>query len=80
MIFLALLGMHMLRVAAPLRPSIALQHHLNWFLEYLGFTRLADDWPLDDKLLHFLCMGTATFFFYWIVDVDEYVRHLNYNL
>jgi len=46
------------------------------FLALLGFTRLADDWPLDDKLLHFLCMGTATFFFYWIVDVDEEARRI----
>ena len=40
-------------------------------LALLGFTNIAHDWPLNDKILHFFCMGLATGIFYFIFDVDE---------
>jgi len=32
--------------------------------------------PLNDKILHFVCMGTATGVFYWIFDIDEDARRV----
>ncbi|PVG00400.1 hypothetical protein CPB86DRAFT_805868 [Serendipita vermifera] len=46
------------------------------FLGLIGFTNIADEWPLNDKLLHFLCMGLATAVFYFVLEVDEEARHI----
>ena len=40
-------------------------------LAFLGFTNFSHSLPLNDKLLHFLCMGLATAVFYFIFDVEE---------
>jgi hypothetical protein len=39
-------------------------------LALMGFTN-AHALPLNDKLLHFLCLGIATGVFYFIFDVEE---------
>lgn len=36
-----------------------------------GFTDIAEEWPLNDKLLHFICFTMATAVFYFVIDVDE---------
>jgi len=36
-----------------------------------GFTTIAQDWPLNDKVLHFICFTFATAQFYFVLDVDE---------
>ena len=38
-----------------------------------GFTNIADEWPLNDKVLHFICFALATGVFYFVIDVDECV-------
>ncbi|KAN0132117.1 hypothetical protein V8E53_010154 [Lactarius tabidus] len=43
-------------------------------LAFLGFTNLA--FPLNDKLLHFFCLGIATGVFYFIFDVEEEYRRI----
>ena len=40
-------------------------------LAFLGFTNVAHVFPLNDKLLHFFCLGMATGVFYFIFDVEE---------
>lgn len=40
-------------------------------LALLGFTNFTHALPLNDKLLHFLCMAIATGVFYFIFDVEE---------
>ena len=40
-------------------------------LALLGLTNLAHAIPLNDKLLHFFCLGIATGVFYFIFDVEE---------
>jgi len=55
-----------------------------WFLLFtalilvlLGLLGISTvDLPLNDKILHFACMGAATGIFYWIVDVDEDARRV----
>lgn len=46
------------------------------FLALLGFTSIADEWPLNDKILHFLCFMVATAVFYFILDVDDDAKHI----
>jgi len=45
-------------------------------LGLLGFTNLSHSVPLNDKILHFVCMGSATGVFYFIFDVDEDARRV----
>jgi VanZ family protein len=45
-------------------------------LALLGFTNLAHSFPLNDKLLHFFCLGIATGVFYFIFDVEEEYRRI----
>ncbi|KAH9973644.1 hypothetical protein BJV77DRAFT_1056448 [Russula vinacea] len=45
-------------------------------LALLGLTNLAHALPLNDKLLHFFCLGIATGVFYFIFDVDEEYRRI----
>jgi len=45
-------------------------------LALLGFTNIPDKWPVDDKILHFVCFGGATGVFYFIFDVDEDARRI----
>jgi len=40
-------------------------------LAFLGLTNFAHAIPLNDKLLHFFCLGIATGVFYFIFDVEE---------
>lgn len=40
-------------------------------LAFLGFTNFTHAIPLNDKLLHFFCLGNATGVFYFIFDVEE---------
>lgn len=40
-------------------------------LAFLGFTNFTHAVPLNDKLLHFFCLGIATGVFYFIFDVEE---------
>ncbi|CAK5277675.1 unnamed protein product [Mycena citricolor] len=45
-------------------------------LAFLGFTNFSRALPLNDKALHFLCLGLATFVFYFIFDVEEDSRRI----
>ncbi|ETW80517.1 hypothetical protein HETIRDRAFT_385084, partial [Heterobasidion irregulare TC 32-1] len=45
-------------------------------LALLGFTNLAHALPINDKLLHFFCLGIATGVFYFIFDVEEESRRI----
>ncbi|KAH9979036.1 hypothetical protein BGW80DRAFT_1282510 [Lactifluus volemus] len=45
-------------------------------LALLGLTNLAHSIPLNDKLLHFFCLGIATGVFYFIIDVEEEYRRI----
>jgi len=45
-------------------------------LAFLGFTDLSHRLPLNDKLLHFFCLGIATGVFYFIFDVEEDARRV----
>ncbi|EMD37306.1 hypothetical protein CERSUDRAFT_113956 [Gelatoporia subvermispora B] len=45
-------------------------------LAFLGFTNVAHALPLNDKLLHFLCLSVATGVFYFIFDVEEDARRI----
>jgi hypothetical protein len=40
-------------------------------LAFLGFTNVPHKLPVNDKFLHFLCLGFATHVFYFIFDVEE---------
>lgn len=40
-------------------------------LALLGFTNLSHSLPLNDKMLHFICLMLATGVFYFIFDVEE---------
>lgn len=40
-------------------------------LAFLGLTNFTHAIPLNDKLLHFFCLGIATGVFYFIFDVEE---------
>ena len=40
-------------------------------LAFLGLTNVAHVYSLNDKLLHFFCLGIATGVFYFIFDVEE---------
>ena len=54
---------------------------LQWFLvftalvmialAFLGFTNFSHALPLNDKMLHFICLMLATGVFYFIFDVEE---------
>jgi hypothetical protein len=45
-------------------------------LGILGFTNFTHALPLNDKFLHFTCLGLATGIFYFILDVEELVLPL----
>ncbi|KAI0030804.1 hypothetical protein K488DRAFT_53419 [Vararia minispora EC-137] len=45
-------------------------------LAFLGLTNWAHALPVNDKLLHFVCLGLATFLFYFITDVEEDARRI----
>ncbi|KAH9985791.1 hypothetical protein BJV74DRAFT_775446, partial [Russula compacta] len=45
-------------------------------LALLGLTNLSHALPLNDKLLHFFCLGIATGVFYFIFDVEEEYRRI----
>ncbi|KAG9004472.1 hypothetical protein FRB94_002343 [Tulasnella sp. JGI-2019a] len=45
-------------------------------LGLLGFTNIAQNWPLNDKILHFVCFAAATGVFYFIFDVEEDARRI----
>lgn len=45
-------------------------------LAFLGFTKFSRPLPLNDKLLHFICLGIATGVFYFIFDVEEEARRI----
>ncbi|KZV59332.1 hypothetical protein PENSPDRAFT_644952 [Peniophora sp. CONT] len=47
-------------------------------LGLLGFTNWAHSLPVNDKLLHFVCLGLATCVFYFILDVEEDARRIWY--
>lgn len=40
-------------------------------LAFLGFTNFSHSLPVNDKVLHFVCMGIATAVFYFIFDPEE---------
>ena len=66
-------------------PSRTLTRFSQWFivftfivmlvLAFLGFTNFAHSLPLNDKFLHFMCLGVATGVFYFIFDVEECASH-----
>lgn len=43
-------------------------------LAFLGLTNVVHVFPLNDKLLHFFCLGIATGVFYFIFDVEEWAE------
>lgn len=45
-------------------------------LAFLGLTNFSRSLPLNDKLLHFMCLGIATGVFYFIFDVEEDARRI----
>jgi len=45
-------------------------------LAFLGFTNVSNSLPLNDKLLHFMCLGIATGIFYFIFDVEDDARRI----
>ena len=45
-------------------------------LAFLGFTNFAHSLPLNDKILHLVCLCLATTVFYFIFDVEEWVTYL----
>jgi len=45
-------------------------------LAFLGLTNVVHVFPLNDKLLHFFCLGIATGVFYFIFDVEEEHRRI----
>ncbi|KAH9951547.1 hypothetical protein B0H21DRAFT_775754 [Amylocystis lapponica] len=55
-------------------PAIHLAHYDG--PGFLGFTNFSHSLPLDDKLLHFFCLGIATGVFYFIFDVEEDARRI----
>lgn len=50
---------------------VALTFLIMLSLAFLGITNFAHAIPLNDKLLHFFCLGIATGVFYFIFDVEE---------
>ncbi|KZS98687.1 hypothetical protein SISNIDRAFT_546590 [Sistotremastrum niveocremeum HHB9708] len=45
-------------------------------LAFLGFTDFSRSLPLNDKLLHFICLCIATAVLYWVFDVEESARRI----
>ncbi|TFY76880.1 hypothetical protein EWM64_g7133 [Hericium alpestre] len=45
-------------------------------LSLLGFTNISHGLPVNDKVLHFFCLGLATALFYFIWDVEEEARRI----
>jgi len=45
-------------------------------LGLLGFTNIARSLPLNDKILHFICLGIATGLFYWCFEPEEEARRV----
>lgn len=45
-------------------------------LGFLGFTNFPDALPVNDKVLHFFCLGLATGVLYWVFDVEEDSRRI----
>jgi len=45
-------------------------------LGLLGFTNIPHAFPINDKVLHFVCFTIATGVFYFIFDVDEDARRI----
>jgi len=45
-------------------------------LAFLGFTNFVRRLPMNDKILHFICLGIATGIFYFIWDVEEDARRI----
>ncbi|KAI0339809.1 hypothetical protein BDW22DRAFT_1360828 [Trametopsis cervina] len=45
-------------------------------LAFLGFTNFAHALPINDKILHFVCLMLATGIFYFIFDVEEDARRI----
>jgi len=45
-------------------------------LAFLGFTNFAHALPINDKILHFICLMLATGVFYFIFDVEEDARRI----
>ncbi|KAL5484903.1 hypothetical protein ACEPAI_7545 [Sanghuangporus weigelae] len=45
-------------------------------LAFLGFTNFAHSLPLNDKILHLVCLCLATTVFYFIFDVEEDARRI----
>lgn len=45
-------------------------------LAFLGFTNFSHSLPLNDKMLHFICLMLATGVFYFIFDVEEDARRI----
>jgi len=45
-------------------------------LAFLGFTNFSRSLPLNDKLLHLICLCVATAVFYFIFDVEEDARRI----
>ena len=41
-------------------------------LAFLGFTNVPHALPVNDKVLHFVCLCLATGVLYWVFDVEEY--------
>ncbi|EJU04288.1 hypothetical protein DACRYDRAFT_114641 [Dacryopinax primogenitus] len=46
------------------------------FLAFLGFTNVVHDVPVNDKVMHFVCLGLATGLVYFIFDVEEDARRI----
>lgn len=46
------------------------------FLGFLGFTNIVHHVPVNDKVLHFFCLGLATCLVYFIFDVEEDARRI----
>ncbi|KZO98937.1 hypothetical protein CALVIDRAFT_561864 [Calocera viscosa TUFC12733] len=46
------------------------------FLALLGFTNVVHHVPVNDKVLHFACLGLATGLVYFIFDVEEDARRI----
>ncbi|KAH8119583.1 hypothetical protein DFH11DRAFT_1849351 [Phellopilus nigrolimitatus] len=45
-------------------------------LAFLGFTNFAHSLPLNDKIIHLVCLCLATTVFYFIFDVEEEARRI----
>ncbi|KAF8320714.1 hypothetical protein DL93DRAFT_1725514 [Clavulina sp. PMI_390] len=47
-------------------------------LAFIGFTNVARGVPINDKILHFFCLGFATGLFYWCFEPEEDARRIWY--